>query len=125
MFLFQHDQVFTKTDVTKYTIRASDKSFEKKGGFFWTKHQLVLKKNPKRVLFTSEFGTGKTLLLKSKAKELAEQIDQSELDHEEKIFFILFTASDSILAEGIKQEFEENEATKKHIEVKSLSGKGL
>jgi len=103
--------------VVKYTVQASDRMFEKKG-FFWTKHQLVLKENPKRVLFTSEFGTGKTLLLKTKAKELAAKIEQ------EKIFFILFTASDALLAEAIKKEFEENEATKRHIEVKSLSGKG-
>jgi hypothetical protein len=115
MFLFQHDQVFTRTELTKYTDQVSEKTWDK-SGFFWTKHQMDLKKNPKRVFFTSEFGTGKTLLLKTKAKEIAE--------HKEKIYFILFTASDSILAEGIKQEFEENETTKKYIEVKFLSGKG-
>ena len=38
---------------------------------FWTKHQHgLLEKDPKRVIFTSNYGTGKTLVMKAKAREL-------------------------------------------------------
>ena len=76
MFLFQHDQDFTTTDVAKYTVQVSDRLYDV-GGFFWTKHQWdLIQRDTKKVLFTSEFGTGKTLLLKNKAKVLADEIDQ-------------------------------------------------
>ena len=143
MFLFQHDQDFTTTDVAKYTVQVSDRMYEK-GGFFWTKHQWnLIQKDTKRVLFISEFGTGKTLLLKSKAKVLADEIDQliKEETHKKdgcleetnkckksKCFFIVFTAGKSVLTEVIKQEFEAYWTSKKHcanhIEVLSFFKKG-
>ena len=146
MFLFQHDQDFTTTDVTNYTVQVSDRIFDE-GGFFWTKHQWdLIQRNQKRVLFISQFGTGKTLLLKSKAKVLADEIDQlikeetrnnKEKDgcleernksKKTKCFFIVFTAVKSILYQMLKEEFEAYWTTEKHstnhIEVLSFLEKG-
>ena len=127
MFLFQHGQDFTATDVAKYTVQVSDRMYQE-GGFFWTREQLnLMKRDPKRVIFTSEFGTGKTTLLKAKIKNLEQEIEKSikkgpnqSKELKRKIFFILFTAPDSVLTEGIKKEFEAN----KQIEVKLFSEEG-
>ena len=82
--MFQHDQVFTRAAVAKHSIEACDRIFHKeilfdtieenktiREKFFWTKHQKgLLEKDPKRVLFTSNYGTGKTLLIRAKAMQL-------------------------------------------------------
>jgi hypothetical protein len=70
--MFQFQQLFTKTNVANYTSETAEKMFEfDNKTFFWTKHQKALiGSSPKRVLFTSEFGTGKTTLLRAKAKQL-------------------------------------------------------
>lgn len=129
MLLFQHDHCFTATDVAKYTVQVSDRMYQE-GGFFWTREQLnLMKKDPKRVIFTSEFGTGKTTLLKAKAKKLAEEIEKcikketkpyKNNDLKQKIFFILFTAPDSVFSQEIKNEFE----AKEQIEVKFFFEEG-
>jgi hypothetical protein len=145
MYLFQHGQDFTPTDLANYTVKASDIMYEE-GGFFWTKHQWdLIQRDERRVLFVSEFGTGKTLLMKSKAKVLADEIDQ--LIKEEtikkqtdgclkqgnegkasKCFFIVFTKEKSILIQGLKKEFEAYWTSKNHrenhIEVLSFFEKG-
>jgi hypothetical protein len=143
--LFQHEQVFTATDVANYATQASDGMY-KKGGFFWTKYQWdLIQRDNKRVLFTSQFGTGKTLLLKSKAKALTDEIDklvkestnkekaagcleQSNKCKKSKCFFIVFTPEKSILTQVLKQEFEAYWTSKKHkknhIEVLSFFEKG-
>jgi hypothetical protein len=145
MFLFQHGQDFTPTDVANYTVQASDRMYEE-GGFFWTKHQWdLIQRDERRILFVSEFGTGKTLLLKSKAKVLADKIDRlikgktkkKETDRyfeqgnegiASKCFFIVFTEEKSLLIQMLKNEFEANWTTKKHrenhIEVLSFFKKG-
>jgi SpoVK/Ycf46/Vps4 family AAA+-type ATPase len=83
--MFQHDQVFTRTAVAKQSLEACDKIFQKqilfdtiekyknlRETFFWTKQQKrLLEKDSKRVLFTSNYGTGKTLVMRAKAMQLA------------------------------------------------------
>ncbi len=131
MFLFQHDQDFTPTDLANYTVQASDRMYEE-GGFFWTKHQWdLIQRDQKRVLFVSEFGTGKTLLMKSKAKVLADEInrhikeetkkketdrciEQGNKGNATKCFFIVFTAEKSVLTQVLKEEFEAYWTSKKH-----------
>ena len=82
--MFQHDQVFTRTAVAKQSLEACDKIFQKqilfdtieenkkmRETFFWTKQQKgLLEKDSKRVLFTSNYGTGKTLVMRAKAMRL-------------------------------------------------------
>ena len=84
MYMFQHDQVFTRTDIAKQSVESSknifqpdilfdtnEKNSKKRETFFWTKQQReLIEKDPKRVLFTSNYGTGKTLVMTAKAMQL-------------------------------------------------------
>jgi hypothetical protein len=117
--MFQYDQPFTKTDMSNLTVQAAKKPFCKG---FWTRHQKdLIEKDPKRVLFTSNFGTGKTLLLKTKAEQLGRQKghllnskripnqeDQSVLreDDEGKSFFVFLAGKDLLVFQSIRDEFK-------------------
>jgi hypothetical protein len=120
MYMFQREQIFSKTDVAKYTTQAAEKMFDLDlKTFFWTKHQKALIfSNPKRVIFTSAFGTGKTTLLKEKAKKLGEskQIESSFA----KILFVVFLGKDALLTQALKWELGE---LQEHVEIISLTGK--
>ncbi len=130
MYMFQREQRFTKTDLANYTTETAEKMFEfDNKTFFWTKHQKALiDLSPKRVLFTSEFGTGKTTLLKAKAKQLAKERHLQHLKNKSKetkcssgkIFFVVFVGQDALLTQSLKSEIEEFED---HVEVISLTSK--
>ena len=108
MYMFQREQAFTKTDVANYTNQAAENMFVQEETFFWTKHQkLLIDSSPKRVLFTSEFGTGKTTLLKAKAKQLSSK---------DQIFLVFFTEPDGLLFQSITAEFKDQD----HVKVVSL-----
>jgi hypothetical protein len=108
MYMFQREQVFTKTDLANYTTEAAEKMFVQKETFFWTKHQkLLIDSSPKRVLFTSEFGTGKTTLLKAKIKQLS---------CKDQTFFVFFTEQDGLLFQSITAELKDQD----HVKVVSL-----
>ncbi len=82
--MFQHDQIFTRTAFAQQSVEACGNIFNQKSlfdsfstktptreKFFWTKHQReLIDGDPKRVLFTSNYGTGKTLVMKAKAMHL-------------------------------------------------------
>ena len=84
MYMFQHDQVLTRTAVAKQSVQAGGNIFYEKDLFnpskdhrqerekcFWTKDQRkLIEGDPKRVLFTSNYGTGKTLVMRAKAMRL-------------------------------------------------------
>ena len=127
--MFQREQVFTKTDLANYTTEAAEKMFVQKETFFWTKHQkLLIDSSPKRVLFTSEFGTGKTTLLKAKAKQLGRERHLQHLKGKSKkidsssgkIFFAIFTGQEAFLPQSLKVEFEE---LAEHVEILTLISK--
>jgi len=143
LYMFQHQQVFSKTDVTNDTVKFATQAFDMEDkNLFWTKQQLNLVNNdPKRVIFTSEFGTGKTTLLKAKAKNIArskKNFENSKIMKEKskktekkaknqsitedpgKTFFILFIKSETPLFETLQKEFEE---LKTHIELISFDTK--
>jgi hypothetical protein len=130
MYMFQREQTFSKTDVAIYTMQASEKMFAVENKtFFWTKHQkTLLDLNPKRVLFTSEFGTGKTTLLKAKAKQLGKERYFQHLQNKSKkietssgkIFFVLFTHKDALLTQSLKCDLE---SFKEHLEILTLKSK--
>jgi hypothetical protein len=107
--MFQHDQVFTNTDVAKKSVEAcenfflkdilfddSKDSIQKRKKFFWTKTQReLIEKDHKRVLFTSNYGTGKTLVMKAKAMQLCKKrqlffASKKEADQENQIGSINF-----------------------------------
>ncbi len=118
MYMFQREQIFSKTDVAKYTLQAAEKMFDNENKtFFWTKHQKALiQSNPKRVLFTSAFGTGKTTLLKNKAKQLGESKQSTPTSG--KTFFVVFTGKDALLTQSLNLELGE---LKEQVEVVSLT----
>jgi hypothetical protein len=82
--MLQHDQVFTRSAFAKQFVKASENIFQEKNLFdtcsaniqrreklFWTKEQRdLVEGDPKRVLFTSNYGTGKTLVMRAKAMQL-------------------------------------------------------
>ena len=127
MYMFQREQLFTKTDLVNYTTEAAEKMFEfENKTFIWTKHQKALiDLSPKRVLFTSEFGTGKTTLLKAKAKQLGRERHLQHLKGKSKkidsssgkIFFVVFVSQDALLTQSLKSEMEE---FADHVEIISL-----
>ncbi len=130
--MFQCDQVFSKTDVANYTVETAEKiNVVKNQLFFWTKHQKnVLESNKRRVIFTSEFGTGKTTLLKAKAKQLGwgrhlQQLKSKSKKMEStsgKIFVAVFVGQDALLTQSLKSEMEE---LKNHVEVISLTSESV
>jgi hypothetical protein len=85
----------------------------------------LIDSSPKRVLFTSEFGTGKTTLLKAKAKQLGRERHLQHLKEKSKkidpssgkIFFVVFVSQDALLTQSLKSEMEEFED---HVEIISL-----
>jgi hypothetical protein len=128
MYMFQREQLFTKTDLANYTTEAAEKMFEfDNKTFFWTKHQKALiDTSPKRVLFTSEFGTGKTTLLKAKAKQLGRERHLQHLKYKSKktesssgkIFFIVFIGEDALLTQMLKSDMV---GLEDHVEIISLT----
>ncbi len=140
MYMFQHNQPFTKTDLTNLTVEAADNviknhpllkikqnNIKREEKCFWTRHQReILEKDPKRVLLTSNFGTGKTLLLKTKAEQLARQkrdrtnrlkaksrseptaTNQSNSTENDpgKTFLIFFAKKDLLVFKAIRDEFK-------------------
>jgi hypothetical protein len=122
--MFQREQVFTTTDVANYTTQAAEKMFEfENKTFFWTKHQKALiDSSPRRVIFTSEFGTGKTTLLKAKAKQLGRETQLQKLKKLDpangKVYFVVFIGQDALLTQSLKSEMKDLEG---HVEIISLS----
>ena len=98
----------------KYTEEKMEKTASLAKRFFWTIPQFRILSDPskKRVIFMSDFGTGKTSLLKAKAKML--------VDQNKKIIIISFedkqSSQESMLTVQLKAEFPSN--------VHSLKGSG-
>jgi hypothetical protein len=107
--MFQHDQLFTKTAVAKKSVEAcrnifyekdlfnpSQKNKQRREKFFWTKNQReLIEEDPKRVLFTSNYGTGKTLVMRAKALHLGKK---------RQIFYVSKTTA----AQGNEIDFSES-----------------
>jgi hypothetical protein len=77
--MFKQESCATTQQLIKETRKTSDEMSTTKNIFFWSKEQLSLikaTKDAKRVALTSEFGTGKTILLKEKAMEVLGMIDE-------------------------------------------------
>ncbi len=71
--MFKQKKCVTTEQLIAETHKASDAMTTMKNILFWSKDQLKILKpteETKRVAFASEFGTGKTILLQAKAREL-------------------------------------------------------
>ncbi len=130
MYMFQREQTFSKTDVANYTVQTAQRmNVVKNQLFFWTKHQKnVIESNTRRVIFTSEFGTGKTTLLKAKAKHLGWERHLQYLKDKSqktescpgKVFLVVFVGQDALLTQSLISEMED---LQEHIQVVSLTSK--
>jgi hypothetical protein len=128
--MFQREQIFSMTDVANYTVKTADSmNVVKNQLFFWTNNQKnIIDSNQKRVLFTSEFGTGKTTLLKAKATQLGKESRNLHLKNKTKqnepsagkVFFVVFTGQDALLTQSLKLDLEE---LKEHVEIVALPSK--
>jgi hypothetical protein len=89
----------------------------------WNKHQLdVLQGDTKKVVFTSDFGTGKTLLLKTKALALANKLrERREKEHimvNEKLRGEQEKEEQALVPENMTHQKENKEQGKKeHIQM--------
>ncbi len=70
-----------------------------------TKQQLsVAKSKSSRIIFQSDYGTGKTLLLKIQAEKLAiPKRSKKPPEMMEKVFFVLFLEEQNLLTQNIKE----------------------
>jgi DNA replication protein DnaC len=87
--MYIQQDCITNQNLLDYTEEKIEKISTPEKLIFWSKTQFPLlhDSRKKRIVFTSHFGTGKTVLLRAKAKQLIEK--------GEKIVFIFFGSSDS------------------------------
>ncbi len=139
----------TTEQLIKETRKTSEAMTTMNNIFFWSKDQLkVIKatKDTKRVAFTSEFGTGKTCLLKAKANEIIQEVKRRKYMQESKeakktnpkkeakcsnqsidkidIVFVIFEGAniDSNLKLSIKKEFEKFRNFVKVVGIQGING---
>jgi len=95
--------IFLTGDLLKYTDDKIEKISSLKEKIFWTLPQFTIlnDESKKRVIFMSDFGTGKTTLIKAKTKQL--------LKEGKKVVLISFedkeSTADSLLMTSLKSEF--------------------
>ncbi len=123
--MFKQESCATTQQLIKETRKTSDAMSTTKNIFFWSKEQLsIIKatKDAKRVALTSEFGTGKTILLKEKAMEILgpeEEKGTTQMNLTEvkivqpKIIFVIFEggATDTLLKQEYVAQFNDKVAT--------------
>ena len=73
--MFQtNEPIITPRDVAKHADKVQEKVFTAEKIIFYSKDQFnILRNGPKKVLMTSYYGTGKTTILKSKIRDMAER----------------------------------------------------
>ncbi len=73
--MFQtNEPIITPRDVAKHADKVQDKVFTAEKIIFYSKDQFdILRNGTKKVLMTSSYGTGKTTILKSKIRDMAER----------------------------------------------------
>ncbi len=136
--MFKQESCATNQQLIEETRKTTDAMSTTKNIFFWSKEQLnIIKatKDAKRVALTSEFGTGKTILLKEKAKELIQtetrnicefKGNEAEKSQQEKnkIIFVIFEAAnvDTNLKLECEKDFEHFRNYVKVIGVQGISG---
>jgi hypothetical protein len=105
-------------DLLEHTIKKSEKIATLEKRFFWTLPQFTILNDDakKRVLFMSDFGTGKTSLLRAKAKQLLEKDEQViiiSIENSE-------SSKESILTIQLRAEFKSHK--KATVEILKDSG---
>ena len=116
--MFQKEQCITQQDILQKTESNLDNLCTIEHVFFWSNVQYSILNDvlKRRVVFTSPFGTGKTTLLKAKAKELMEQ--------DQNVVFILFDDFKSTKDSLLKKTYEIEFGNRNNIKIYSLKGTG-
>jgi hypothetical protein len=123
--MFRQESCATTKQLIQESKKTSDAMSTTKSIIFWSKEQLNIitaTKDAKRVALTSEFGTGKTILLKAKAIEILGIKDtkrKNQMNLKEvklvkpKIVFVIFEggATDTLLKQEYVAQFTETGAT--------------
>jgi hypothetical protein len=81
MLADSHSQkmVITKADTATYTLAKCDLICSDIKVIYWTKQQKMINTTePKRIIFTSDYGTGKSTLLKAKALQVLKEKKEKE-----------------------------------------------
>jgi predicted ATPase len=82
-----HKEPVSKAELAnKFHNTLTSKIGNKKNIILWSKEQLTISqnKNAKQLIISGPFGSGKTILLKEKAKEVAKQLNKKRALKEEK-----------------------------------------
>ncbi len=133
--MFKQESCATTQQLINETRKTSDALSTMKNIFFWSKEQLNIIKatqDEKRVALTSEFGTGKTILLKEKAKELIPKEtkkktklkeNEAEKSYQEKINIIFVIFEGAVLDTNLKLEYEKDfEQFRNDVKVIGIQG---
>jgi hypothetical protein len=113
--MYLQQDCFTNEDLVKYTDKKIDQISTLERVFFWNNIQYSLLNNQllNRMVFISPFGTGKTVLLKAKAKQLVSK--------GEKVAFVFF-GEETLLQKAYKQDFLEVE---EQVQFHNVNVKGV
>ncbi len=139
--MFKQECGATTEQLIEETRKTSDAMTTMKNIFFWSKEQLNVinaTRETKRMAFASEFGTGKTVLLKAKARELLgikepkktatvknskwrEKVPTAH-QHNQKVVIAIFegNAEDSALKLEYEKQFQNTDA--KIIGIQGIDG---
>jgi hypothetical protein len=118
MLAYSHSQkmVVTKADTANYTLAKSDEICSNFKVIYWTKHQkMITAAELKRVIFTSDYGTGKSTLLKAKAFEIVKEKKKkcskiiNTTDKLAVIFINFLDENVNLLHNQLKSDFESYE----------------
>ncbi len=108
----------------KKTRNTSDEMTTFENICFWSNADLNAIKNAKRIALTSEFGTGKTFLLKQKANEIIGIADKkSKGKTNQKITFVIFEKKDNINLLKLEYENELKTTGAKIVRIHGFDGK--
>jgi transcription termination factor NusB len=134
----------TAEQLINETTATTDAMTTLKNIFFWSKEQLTVlhdTKETKRIAFASEFGTGKTVLLKAKARELLgikepketgtgkiskrrEKVPQSE-QHNQRVVIAIFEGKTKDIALKLEYEKQFQNTDAKIVGIQGIDGNYL
>lgn len=107
--LYLQSEKITKQDILNKTLQNIKSTSTPEKLFFWSRIQfsLLTDVTKTRVAFISEYGTGKTILLKEKAKQLLKQDDEENTKKKVIFIFIKDTVKETKLQHLYKQDLQD------------------
>ncbi len=112
MLAYSHSQkmVITKADTARYTLAKCELICSDIKVIYWTKQQKMINTTePKRIIFTSDYGTGKSTLLKAKALQVLKEKERKNNNPHDKMTVIFANFVDggiNLLHNHLKHDFD-------------------